>query len=128
MVEYGYSVLLVDDERAIRAMLRRWLARHGMSVCAEAATGEQALTAAQLYRPGAIVLDHGLPDIPGIQLLPQLRQLCPDACIVLFTADQAAARAVHATGAAAGLVKGSPLADLYRALTAATDAQPSPLT
>jgi len=119
MARLGSGVLLVDDEPAVRAMLRRWLAGHDMVVCAEAATGEEALAAAQLYRPAAIILDHRLPDIPGARLLPRLRQLCPDARIVLFTADQAAARAAQTSGDAVGLVKGGPLAELYHALTAA---------
>jgi DNA-binding NarL/FixJ family response regulator len=121
MVQREDSVLVVDDAPATRSMLRRWLAMHDMTVCGEAGTGEEALAAAALYHPAAIILDDGLPDIPGAQLLPRLRQLCPAACIVLFTADSAAARAVRATGTAAAVVKGSPLSDLYRALTAATD-------
>lgn len=120
MAGLGSSVLLVDDEPAVRAMLRRWLTAHGMVVCGEAATGQEALNAVREHCPAAIVLDHRLPDIAGAQLLPRLRQLAPDARIVLFTADQAAARAVHTSGAATGLVKGGPLADLYRALTATT--------
>src|SRR5690349_19058224 len=125
MAGHELHVLVVEDEPSVRVMLHRWLSGQGMVVCAVAATGAQALSAAQLHHPDAIVLDHRLPDIPGVQLLPRLRRLCPAARIVLFTADPAAARAARAAGAAA-LVKGGPLADLHRALTAAPGPQPPP--
>jgi CheY-like chemotaxis protein len=124
VAEHEPRVLLVDDEPAVLGMLDRWLTAHGFVICALATDGRQALSAAQQHRPDAIVLDHRLPDIPGGQLLPRLQQLCPGARIVLFTADPAAARAARAAGATA-LVKGGPLADLHRALTAAPNPQPT---
>jgi DNA-binding NarL/FixJ family response regulator len=124
MARHKLRVLLVDDEPAVRVMLRRWLTRQDLAVCALAATGEQALAAARLHRPDAIVLDHRLPDVPGLQLLPELRRLCPTARIVLFTADLAVARMAAADGAAA-LVKGGALSDLSQTLTAAPEPRPA---
>jgi CheY-like chemotaxis protein len=110
----GYSVLHVDDEPAVRSMLRRWLAGRDLTVCAEAGTGEQALAAAASCRPAAILLDHGLPDTQARNSSPGYGSFVRLPASCLFTADQAAARAVQATGAAVAVVEGSPLDDLHK--------------
>jgi two-component system KDP operon response regulator KdpE len=56
------SILVVDDEPAIRRLLRTSLGANGFRVL-EAATGEQGLAAIETEKPEAIVLDLGLPDI-----------------------------------------------------------------
>jgi len=55
---------------------------------AEAADGTEALREARECQPDAIILDLGLPDITGVDLLPQLRAVAPHAKIVIFTGTQ----------------------------------------
>jgi two-component system KDP operon response regulator KdpE len=65
-------ILVVDDEPAIRRLLKTSLTTHGYDV-SEAAGGKAALAAIRQQRPELIVLDLGLPDIDGIDLIRSLR-------------------------------------------------------
>jgi len=65
------SVLVVDDEPAIRRLLRNTLERAGYAVT-EARNGQEALAAAA-SRPDVVLLDLGLPDRDGLGLIPLLR-------------------------------------------------------
>jgi DNA-binding response OmpR family regulator len=62
------TVLVVEDERDIRELLRRYLERAGSSVLT-AATGAEALRLIEEVRPDLILLDLGLPDIDGTEVL-----------------------------------------------------------
>jgi len=67
------TVLVIDDEPQIRKFLRISLVSQGYTVL-EAATGEQGLSQAALGRPDVVVLDLGLPDMDGQQVLRDLRE------------------------------------------------------
>jgi two-component system KDP operon response regulator KdpE len=66
-------VLVIDDEVQIRRLLRVCLERNGYEV-AEAATGEEGLSEAIRCHPDAVLLDLGLPDQDGLQVLKRLRE------------------------------------------------------
>lgn len=65
-------VLVVDDEAAIRRLLRNTLERAGYGVV-EAANAKEAIVRAGASHPDAILLDLGLPDRDGLGLIPLLR-------------------------------------------------------
>lgn len=65
-------VLVVEDEAAIADIERLYLQRDGFDV-AVLASGEQALAAVRQRRPVAVVLDVGLPDMDGIEVVRRLR-------------------------------------------------------
>ncbi|NJC35184.1 two-component system KDP operon response regulator KdpE [Sphingomonas jejuensis] len=65
------TVLVVDDDAAIRRLLRNTLVHAGYAV-AEAATGRDALALAGTAHPDAVLLDLGLPDRDGLGLVPLL--------------------------------------------------------
>ncbi len=65
------KVLVVDDEPAIRRLLRNTLVRAGYTVV-EAEDGRQALHQAATEHPSAVLLDLGLPDRDGLTLIPLL--------------------------------------------------------
>ena len=80
------SVLLVDDVPELRGVLRQALRlRDGFSVVAEAEDGATAITAAARHQPDVIVLDLGLPDLAGHEVLTRLRAVSPAAQIVVYT-------------------------------------------
>jgi len=62
------DVLVVEDERDIRELLRRYLERDGHSVMTTS-TGAQALLALVDRPPDLVLLDLGLPDIDGLEVL-----------------------------------------------------------
>lgn len=80
-------VLVVDDEALIRWSLNERLSSVGYEV-QEAGDGASALT---YFREGApridlVVLDLKLPDVDGVDLLKQIKCLCPTCRVVLMTA------------------------------------------
>lgn len=76
------TVLVVDDEIPFLRMLEANLHRRGYAVHA-ATTGAQALTAAARQRPDAVILDIGLPDTNGLEVISRLRQWTTSPIIVL---------------------------------------------
>ncbi len=77
-------VLVVDDEKQIRAILRAYLGAEGFLVD-EAATGAQALHLLAAAPPDLVLLDIGLPDLDGLEVLRTLRRTS-DVYVVLVTA------------------------------------------
>ena len=67
------NILVVDDERTIREVVRRYLELEGFEVT-EAETGPQALSILQENRPDLIVLDIMLPGVDGFSITRRLRQ------------------------------------------------------
>jgi two-component system KDP operon response regulator KdpE len=65
-------VLVIDDERQIRRLLRVSLEAQGFEVH-EAATAEDGLRSIQGVKPDVVLLDLGLPDMDGSELLARLR-------------------------------------------------------
>jgi CheY-like chemotaxis protein len=80
-------VLIVDDNEDVRGLLRIAFDRAEIDVIGSASDSREALTMAQHYRPGIILLDVNLPDVGGLDLLPQLRDHCPQARVVMFSAQ-----------------------------------------
>ncbi len=73
MSERHETILVVDDEPQIRRFLRTSLAVQGYGVV-EAGNGEEALRSAASERPDLVVLDLGLPDMDGLEVLKDLRE------------------------------------------------------
>lgn len=87
-------ILVVDDEAAIRRLLRNTLERAGYAVV-EAEDGRAALRVAAAEHPGAILLDLGLPDRDGLGLIPLLRN-SGDTVVLVVSARDATAEKVAA--------------------------------
>lgn len=66
------KILVVDDEPAIRRLLRNTLVRAGYAVV-EAGNAREALHLSAAEHPGAVLLDLGLPDRDGLELIARLR-------------------------------------------------------
>jgi two-component system KDP operon response regulator KdpE len=81
------SVLVVDDEPQIQRVLRPSLTASGYEV-REAATGREALSAISDQSPDLIILDLGLPDMDGKEVLRRLRILTRTPVIVLSARDR----------------------------------------
>ena len=75
-------VLLVEDEAGLRRALRLGLAAKGYEVL-EAADGEEALALAQAEHLDLVVLDLGLPRLPGFEVLRRLRRFSAVPVVVL---------------------------------------------
>jgi two-component system KDP operon response regulator KdpE len=82
-------ILVVDDEQQIQRFLRPSLTAAGYDVVA-AATGAEALRLAAQAAPEAVLLDLGLPDIDGKDIIAQLRTWSDVPVIVLSARDREA--------------------------------------
>jgi len=78
------TLLVVDDEPAIRRLLRTTLASQSWRIL-EAGCGEQALQRASETPPDLVLLDLGLPDMDGVEVLRQLRRDRPNLPVVILS-------------------------------------------
>jgi two-component system, OmpR family, response regulator len=81
-------VLIVEDEPSLADVLTRMLTFEGWSA-KSALTGVSAVALATEFRPHAVVLDIGLPDIDGFEVLRRLRDVDPSVCVLFLTARDA---------------------------------------
>ncbi|WP_428310700.1 response regulator [Hydrocarboniphaga sp.] len=84
-------VLIVDDEPQIRRFLRVSLSAEGMQVF-EAASLAEARSALRADKPDLMILDLGLPDGDGLELIPQVRESSSLPIIVLSVRDDEAGK------------------------------------
>ena len=87
MTGAGPLILLVEDEPQMRRFLRVALEGSGYRYL-EAATGQEGLNLAVQHRPEAILLDLGLPDMDGLELVLNLRQWSRTPVIVISARGQ----------------------------------------
>lgn len=87
MSNSGPLVLLVEDEPQMRRFLRASLTAHGYRLV-ETATAEDALKQATAYNPDLVVLDLGLPDRPGLEVIRGLREWSSVPIIVVSARGQ----------------------------------------
>lgn len=80
------TVLVIDDEAQIRKLLRITLEAAGCRVL-EASGGQPGQSEAALGRPDVIVLDLGLPDMDGVEVIRRLREWSQTPVLVLSVRD-----------------------------------------
>lgn len=80
------SVLLVDDNYAFLHITTRFLQTHNdVRVAGSFSGGKEALSRARDLRPDIILIDLAMPDIPGLEVIPRLREVLPEAGIIAMT-------------------------------------------
>lgn len=84
-MSFQARVLIVEDETELARMLRLNLQRQGY-VVDEVKTGEAALSALTSWHPDVIVLDLGLPDIDGMEIIERVRGQGASIRIVVLSA------------------------------------------
>jgi two-component system, OmpR family, KDP operon response regulator KdpE len=80
--EQPIRVLVIDDEPQIRRFLRTSLSAHGYHVI-EAACGKEAIVKMTTERPDIVILDLGLPDMDGLDIIRRVREWSTIPVIVL---------------------------------------------
>src|SRR5262245_50670421 len=87
MAKTSLLILLIEDELPIRRFLRTSLASEDYRLV-EAETGQQAIRVAAQQPPDLVILDLGLPDVDGQDVLRQLREWLKAPIIILSARDQ----------------------------------------
>ncbi len=97
----GVSVVLVDDNGSMRAVLRAILNAEGYSVVGEASDGASALTLIGRLKPRVVALDLVMPGRSGLEVLPEIFQISPDSHVLVVSGsdDQASVKKAFDLGA-----------------------------
>jgi Response regulators consisting of a CheY-like receiver domain and a winged-helix DNA-binding domain len=85
----GPVIVLIEDAPEIRRFLRATLADHGYRLV-EAETGREGLQAAETRQPDLVILDLGLPDVDGLEVIRRLREWTAVPILVLSARGQEA--------------------------------------
>ena len=79
-------VLVVDDSRTSRRILKDILDKAGYEVIGEAINGKEAVELYDRLLPDVVTMDITMPEMDGIEALKQIRKAHPDAVIIMVTA------------------------------------------
>ncbi len=103
--KHRYSILIVDDETTFRKSVNRFLKKQYHTI--EASDGHRALELAKTARPELVLLDIGLPDMSGLEVLARLKETEHPPAVIMVTAYDQVKDVVHAMklGASNYLVK-----------------------
>jgi two-component system response regulator AtoC len=91
-----FKILVVDDEKSIREIFSVLLKERGYWV-ETAESGAGGIVGAQRFQPDVVLLDMNLPDMPGLQVLVEIKKALPQTDIVIITAFGTIKNAVEAT-------------------------------
>jgi DNA-binding NarL/FixJ family response regulator len=102
-------VLLCDDAAAFSILFRRWMDDCGVELVGQADSAQDAVSLASELRPDLIVIDHLLRDVTSDGLAPCLREVAPEAKLLLISGmpDDRLAAAAKAAGADGHISKGA---------------------
>ncbi len=87
MPDQGPLILIIEDEQPIRRFLRTTLVNHGYKLV-EATTAQEGLAQAASRPPDLVILDLGLPDLDGLEVIRQLREWTTLPIIILSARGQ----------------------------------------
>jgi DNA-binding NarL/FixJ family response regulator len=83
------SVVLVDDHAGFRSEARATLEAGGYQVLGEASTAAGAVSEAGRLHPAIVLLDVGLPDGSGLDVVGPIRSAAPEAIVILISSRRA---------------------------------------
>jgi len=113
------QVLLADDHQVMRRGLRAVIdTMEGWSVCAEVATGREAVDAAEKFKPQIAILDFSMPELNGLEATRQIKKVSPTTEVLIFTGleTEELVRQVFDAGARSYILKTDGKDHLERAL------------
>lgn len=87
MENKGQRILIIDDDTQIRRLLRVALVSHGYDV-KDARTGREGLETVAMFSPDLVILDLGLPDLDGLDVVRLLREWAKVPIIILSVKEQ----------------------------------------
>jgi DNA-binding NarL/FixJ family response regulator len=121
------TIVIVEDHAIVRAGLGFLIGACGdMKIIGESGFGREALNLVRTLQPNVLLLDLDLPDMDGLDIIPQSRRVCPETAVLIlsmFESEDLAARALQA-GAVGYIIKGTDPAELPKAIRNAAEGKP----
>jgi two-component system, NarL family, response regulator LiaR len=124
--EHGVRVLVVDDHDLFRTGLARLFGQaDGLTVVAEARTGDDAVRRAAKLLPDVVVMDIDMPGISGVEATRRLLEVSPHSAVLMLTATDDEEKVLDAVlaGASGYLLKGAKMSEIVRGVRAAATGQ-----
>lgn len=90
------KILIIDDSRMSRRMLRSILEGIGHEIVGEAGNGEEGLALYQELSPDVVTMDITMPEMDGIKCLKEIMQADPEAKVLMVTAAGQASKLMEA--------------------------------
>lgn len=115
------TVFIIDDNAMMRSMLRLGANEAELAVLGEAGTAQAGLARCRQLLPDIVLLDLGLPDGDGLELLSELKAQSPEVFVIVVSGrnDQAAVQSAVQRGAMGFVVKPFSIGSITDTLLAA---------
>lgn len=78
-------ILIVDDSRTSRKILRSVFEQNGFEVAGEAVDGQEGISLYKELKPDAVSMDITMPVMDGLSALHEIMEIDPKACVVMVT-------------------------------------------
>lgn len=114
------NVVIADDHDIIREGIKSVLSQHPRyKVCAEAASGEEALELVEKHQPNIVLLDISMAKLSGLDVIPRIKRVSPDTKIIVISVHKMGAYVLKAirSGAHGYLNKENVVEELVLALS-----------
>ncbi len=82
----GKNILIVDDAAFMRMMIKDILTKNGYNVIGEAENGMKAVERFNEHQPDLVIMDITMPEMDGIQAVKKIKELSPEASIIMCSA------------------------------------------
>lgn len=80
------TIMIVDDSKTSRSMLKNILVEHGYEIVAEAENGQEGYEKYCEFKPDFVTLDITMPVMDGIETLVKIKEYDPEAKVIMVTA------------------------------------------
>ena len=82
-------IVIADDVPELRTLIKLTLRpQDGFEIVAETGTGAGAIDLVRTMSPDGLILDLGMPQMDGLEILPEVKKACPETKVVVYTAFQ----------------------------------------
>jgi DNA-binding NarL/FixJ family response regulator len=115
-------IVICDDQQGFRELLTIVLGLEAeLEIVGEAENGRQAIEVTRELTPDVVLLDIAMPELDGIEALPEIRRASPESSVVMLTAfgSEVVRRRAFDAGAAGFIEKGADIDDLVAQIRSA---------